>query len=44
VGLAGVILFTVFSVWVGGRIFRTGILLQGQKPTLANLIKYGFRG
>jgi len=43
-GLALVILFTVFSVWVGGRIFRTGILLQGQKPTFANLIKYAFRG
>jgi ABC-2 type transport system permease protein len=43
-GLAGVILFTILSVWIGGRIFRTGILLQGQKPTLANLIKYAFRG
>jgi len=43
-GLAGVILFTVLSVWIGGRIFRTGILLQGQKPTLSNLIKYAFRG
>ncbi len=43
-GLAGVILFTVLSVWIGGRIFRTGILLQGQKPTLSNLIRYAFRG
>lgn len=43
-GLAGVVLFTILSVWIGGRIFRTGILLQGQKPTLANLIKYAFRG
>jgi ABC-2 type transport system permease protein len=41
-GLAGVILFTLFSVWIGARIFRTGILMQGQKPTLANLIKYAF--
>lgn len=43
-GLAGVVLFTVLSVWIGGRIFRTGILLQGQKPTLGNLVKYAFRG
>ena len=44
VGLAGVLLFTVFTVWVGARIFRTAILMQGQKPTLANLVKYAFRG
>jgi len=42
-GLAGVIVFTTISVWLGARIFRTGILMQGQKPTLANLIKYAFR-
>jgi ABC-type Na+ efflux pump permease subunit len=43
-GLALVILFTAFSVWVGGRIFRTGILMQGQKPTLANLFRYAIKG
>ena len=43
VGLAGVILFTLFTVWVGARIFRTAILIQGQKPTVANLFKYAFR-
>jgi ABC-2 type transport system permease protein len=43
-GLALVILFTAFSVWVGGRIFRTGILMQGQKPTLRNLLRYAVRG
>jgi ABC-2 type transport system permease protein len=43
-GLAGVVLFTILSVWIGGRIFRTGILLQGQKPTLANLIRYALKG
>jgi ABC-2 type transport system permease protein len=41
-GLAGVIIFTFLCVWIGARIFRTGILMQGQKPTLANLIKYAF--
>lgn len=43
VGLAGVILFTLFTVWVGSRIFRTAILIQGQKPTVANLFKYAFK-
>ncbi len=43
VGLIGVILFTIFSVWVGARIFRTAILISGQKPTLANLIRYALK-
>jgi len=43
VGLAGVILFTLITVWVGARIFRTAILIQGQKPTVANLFKYAFK-
>jgi ABC-2 type transport system permease protein len=43
VGLAGVVLFTLFAVWAGSRIFRTGILMQGQKPTFANLVRYVFK-
>ena len=43
VGLIGVILFTLFSVWIGARVFRTAILMQGQKPTLATLLKYAFK-
>jgi len=43
-GLFAVLIFTVFSVWAGGRIFRTCILLQGQKPRLTNLIKYVVSG
>jgi ABC-2 type transport system permease protein len=43
VGLAGVVLFTLFAVWAGSRIFRTGILMQGQKPTIANLARYVFK-
>jgi len=43
-GLVGVILFTLFSVWAGGRIFRTLILMQGVKPKLGNLVKLVFRG
>jgi hypothetical protein len=44
VGLLGVILFTIFTVWIGARIFRTAILIQGQKPTFATLYKYAFKG
>ena len=43
-GLAGVVIFTALTVWIGSRIFRTGILLQGQKPTLKNLFRYAFKG
>lgn len=42
-GLLLVILFTLFTVWIGARIFRTAILIQGQKPTIGNLLKYAFR-
>lgn len=43
VGLVIVFLFTLFSVWVGARVFRTAILITGQKPTVKNLFKYAFR-
>jgi len=43
VGLIGVILFTIFTVWIGARVFRTAILIQGQKPSIGNLIKYAFK-
>ncbi|MFO7979893.1 MAG: ABC transporter permease [Candidatus Aminicenantes bacterium] len=44
VGLVGVLLFTAFIVWIGGRIFRVGILMQGGPPKLSNMIKWSFRG
>ena len=44
VGLLGVILYTMFTVWLGARVFRTAILIQGQKPNLATLYKYAFKG
>lgn len=43
VGLIGVGLFTLFTVWMGARVFRTAILIQGQKPTLATLFKYALK-
>jgi ABC-2 type transport system permease protein len=44
VGLVGVLLVTMFSVWLGGRIFRVGILMQGGPPKLGKLIRWAFRG
>jgi ABC-2 type transport system permease protein len=43
-GLAGMILFTAFAVWAGGRIFRIGILMQGRPPRLADLVRWAIRG
>ncbi len=31
-------------VWIGGRIFRTGLLMQGKTPTLAEMAKWAWRG
>jgi ABC-2 type transport system permease protein len=44
IGLIGVLLFTVFAVWVGGRIFRVGILMQGGAPKISHMIKWAIRG
>ena len=44
VGVIGVLVFTLFTVWVACRIFRTCILLQGQKPKIARLIRFAFKG
>jgi ABC-2 type transport system permease protein len=43
-GLAGIVLFTVFAVWTGGRIFRVGILMQGTPAKLGNIIRWAIRG
>jgi len=44
VGLCGILLATVFSVWAGGRIFRVAILMQGTPPKLQNLVRWALRG
>jgi ABC-2 type transport system permease protein len=41
-GIVLVALFTLFTVWIAARIFRTAILIQGQKPTLMNVFRYAF--
>ncbi len=44
VGLVGMAATTVLAVWVGGRIFRVGILMQGQAPRLSTLARWALRG
>ena len=44
VGVIGVIIFTIFIVWAGGRIFRVGILLQGTPAKLGNIVRWIARG
>ena len=44
VGLAGVIVWTVGGTWVAARIFRVGILMQGQSPKLADLMRWAWAG
>ncbi|MCP4455692.1 MAG: ABC transporter permease [Planctomycetes bacterium] len=44
VGLAGVVLCTLLFVWLGGRIFRVAILMQGTPPKLTNIVRWAFRG
>ncbi|MCJ7449426.1 MAG: ABC transporter permease [Bacteroidales bacterium] len=44
VGLIGVILFTIFCVWAGARIFRSTIILQGKRPKFGTLIRYIIKG
>jgi ABC-2 type transport system permease protein len=43
-GLVGIILFTIFCVWAGARIFRSMIIMQGKRPKLTILMKYIFKG
>lgn len=44
VGLAGVFVFTVLCVWVAGRIFRVGLLMQGKAPKMSDLARWAIRG
>lgn len=44
-GLSMVLLIAgfIFSVWLSGKIYRTGILMYGKKPTWKEMIKWAFK-
>jgi ABC-2 type transport system permease protein len=33
----------LFSVWLSGKIYRTGILMYGKKPTWSEMLKWAFK-
>jgi ABC-2 type transport system permease protein len=37
------ILGFIFTVWFAGKIYRTGILMYGKKPTWKEMLKWAFR-
>jgi ABC-2 type transport system permease protein len=44
VGVVLVLATTALCVWVAGRIFRVGILMQGKGARLGEMVKWVFRG
>lgn len=43
-GLVGVGVTTAGLIWIGGRVFRVAILMQGVPPRLGNLLRWGLHG
>lgn len=44
VGLAGVVLFALVTVWAASRIFRVAILMHGKPPRIADLVRWAVKG
>jgi ABC-2 type transport system permease protein len=44
VAVAAVLATSMFCVWAAGRIFRVGLLLQGQRVAIGDLAKWVVRG
>lgn len=44
VGVAGVLVWTVGGTWAAARIFRVGILMQGQPPKLSEIVRWAWTG
>jgi ABC-2 type transport system permease protein len=43
-GLLGVLVCAALAVWIGGRIFRMGILFQGKLPKFGQVVRWALRG
>jgi ABC-2 type transport system permease protein len=41
--MASLIIGFIFTVWFAGKIYRTGILMYGKKPSWKEMIKWAFR-
>jgi ABC-2 type transport system permease protein len=41
--MALLILGFIFTVWFAGKIYRTGILMYGKKPTWREMLRWAFR-
>lgn len=41
-GLVGIVLWTAGETWVAARIFRVGILMQGQPPKLSEILRWAW--
>jgi ABC-2 type transport system permease protein len=44
IGLLGVLACSLVGVWAASRIFRVAILMQGQPPRLADLVRWAVKG
>jgi len=44
IGLAGVLATTALTIWIAGRIFRVGILMQGKLPKFSEILRWGLKG
>jgi ABC-2 type transport system permease protein len=43
-GLVGVLACALLGVWAASRVFRVGILMQGQPPRLADIMRWAVKG
>jgi ABC-2 type transport system permease protein len=41
--MGSLILGFIFTTWFAGKIYRTGILMYGKKPTWKEMIRWAFR-